>query len=88
MPLYDYKCQDCGTVREVVKKLKDFDREEICEECSLPMRRLIIPPKLRLFRKGIYEDITTEPLYIDSMKQLKAECKKHGVTSAYAEDIC
>lgn len=88
MPIYDYKCSQCDTVKEVIKKISELDREELCATCSGHMDRLIVAPKLRLFRSGWYEHIAPDPIYIDNMKQLKKECADHGCTSQYAEDIC
>lgn len=39
MPLYDYKCQKCGTVREVLMKVNDKS-EQVCE-CGEFMTRQI-----------------------------------------------
>jgi len=85
MPLYDYTCSLCGKDQEIFHKIKE--EPPLCS-CGNTLTKMIQTPKVRLFRSGVYEHIAHEPLQIDSMKQLKAECKKNGVTSAYAEDIC
>ncbi|PCJ26711.1 MAG: hypothetical protein COA94_04760 [Rickettsiales bacterium] len=85
MPLYDYKCERCHTTIEVFHKIKE--NPPLCD-CGSKLVKLIQPARVRMFRAGIYEHIAHNPIQIDSMKQLKKECKKHGVTSAYAEDIC
>jgi len=33
MPRYDYECQTCGRVREVVKPMAEAGREERCWDC-------------------------------------------------------
>lgn len=86
MPLYDYKCELCGKEQEVFHKMNE--EAPSCNACNGHLKKLIQTPKVRLFRAGVYEHIAYEPIEINSMKQLKAECKKHGVTSAYVEDIC
>lgn len=86
MPLYDYQCVSCNGITEVFHKIKE--EAPVCPSCGGQLNKMIQTPRVRLFRSGVYEHIAYEPLQIDSMKQLKAECKKHGVTSAYAEDIC
>lgn len=39
MPLYVYFCTNCDNEIEVLKSLKDLDREEHCEQCGEPMSR-------------------------------------------------
>lgn len=34
MPLYDYKCNKCQTIFDVLLKLKDIDKEMNCPECD------------------------------------------------------
>jgi putative FmdB family regulatory protein len=34
MPLYDYVCYDCGHSFEMLRRLKDDDREVRCPECD------------------------------------------------------
>ena len=38
------------------------------------------------FHEGWYEHIGDDPIYIESMAQLKRECDKRGETSAYERD--
>jgi putative FmdB family regulatory protein len=33
MPLYDYRCRECGTTFEKLRSIKDADRELECPEC-------------------------------------------------------
>ena len=41
MPLYDYRCGDCGKEEsDVLTKIKDAD-SRVCPSCSAPMKRLI-----------------------------------------------
>jgi putative FmdB family regulatory protein len=40
MPLYDYKCSDCGHVFEVMQKMTD-EPLKFCPECKGPIKRLI-----------------------------------------------
>jgi putative FmdB family regulatory protein len=34
MPTYEYKCQDCGTVFEALRPMKDSDAPIDCKHCS------------------------------------------------------
>lgn len=40
MPTYPYKCQSCGEDSEVVKKMRDASREEVCSKCSIVLTRV------------------------------------------------
>jgi putative FmdB family regulatory protein len=44
-PLYDYFCEDCQKVTEVVKSIKDAEADEICE-CGEGMTRYFSAPWL------------------------------------------
>ena len=41
--IYEYECSVHG-VFDVIKSVKDLDREETCAACDFPMRRLISSP--------------------------------------------
>lgn len=43
MPIYEYQCKKCKTVRTVLKTLKDADSEERCILCNSKMKRLTAP---------------------------------------------
>ena len=34
MPLYDYVCYECGNSFELLRRMKDDDREVRCPECG------------------------------------------------------
>jgi putative FmdB family regulatory protein len=40
MPTYDYKCSDCGTVKEVFQKMSD-EPLTTCPECGGAFKRII-----------------------------------------------
>ena len=40
MPLYEYKCKECNKTFEVVKKMSDFSRVEICD-CGFEAEKMI-----------------------------------------------
>jgi putative FmdB family regulatory protein len=42
MPMYEYRCNSCGTVYEKLRRASDADRELECPDCeSKDVRRLI-----------------------------------------------
>ncbi|RPH35772.1 zinc ribbon domain-containing protein [bacterium] len=34
MPVYDYKCTDCGTVYDIFHKVREIPEDVICPSCS------------------------------------------------------
>ena len=47
MPLYDYECSKCGTIEEVQHTVSEIGKIEIlCEECELPMKKMLSIPAL------------------------------------------
>ncbi len=55
MPIYEYRCDDCGHRLDALQKLADDPLRECpaCRESSL--RRLVSAPAFRLKGKGWYE---------------------------------
>ena len=41
MPYYDYECSKCEQTTEIDKSISAYDREEQCQQCNEPMKRLI-----------------------------------------------
>ena len=47
MPLYDYKCQECGTEKEVQHSMSEIGKIEIqCDACAGQMKKLLSAPTL------------------------------------------
>ena len=53
MPLYDYKCQKCGTVFEVLQKFSD-EPLKMHEDCGGALDRLLSAPALQFKGTGWY----------------------------------
>ena len=85
MPLYDFKCEGCGTVEERLVSYEEREKQRC--KCGHPMRVdwsrgfNYIP-----FKEGWYEHITDKPLYIRSKRELREACEKHGCESVYLMD--
>ena len=53
MPLYEYRCEDCGQTFEVMQKFSDAPLT-VHEGCGGPVQRLISPPALQFKGSGWY----------------------------------
>lgn len=80
--LRDVKCPECGLKDEIICEPDD---KAYCAECAVEMLNLISTPKIATFQAGLWRDIAEEPIYIESRKQLREECEKHGKISEYAD---
>ena len=47
MPLYDYRCFDCGDF-EAWRKLAELDLPMTCPQCDSTVKRLFSPPNINL----------------------------------------
>jgi len=55
MPIYEYVCQSCGHVFDVLQKM-DEPLLVVCPECSKPeLKKKVSAPNFRLKGKGWYE---------------------------------
>jgi putative FmdB family regulatory protein len=53
VPIYEYRCNDCGAVFEVFQKFSD-DPVEICEKCSGPVTKVLHPAAIHFKGSGFY----------------------------------
>ncbi|HEX6995006.1 MAG TPA: zinc ribbon domain-containing protein [Gammaproteobacteria bacterium] len=55
MPIYEYRCEDCGHTLDALQKLSDEPLKD-CPECEQPsLKRLMSAPAFRLKGGGWYE---------------------------------
>lgn len=40
MPVYQYKCTDCGLEAEVVRGIRDSAPDPLCDKCNLKLKRV------------------------------------------------
>ena len=61
MPIYEYKCSECGHFMDALQGVNDSPLK-VCPECSeKSLKRLISAPNFRLSGEGLYEtDFKTE----------------------------
>lgn len=79
MPNYSYECDKCGEVFDLFVPISK--RHDVKCKCGWKATKLLassmtIAP---LFQPMWYNDICETPIYVNSKKQLKDECKKHNV---------
>lgn len=55
MPIFEYKCENCGKVIEVFVKSND-DKAPTCEDCKKDMKKIISLSSFHLKGKGWYKD--------------------------------
>ena len=53
MPIYEYRCDDCGSVVEVMQKMSD-DPLEVCEDCGGHLRKVLHPVAIHFKGSGFY----------------------------------
>lgn len=53
MPLYEYQCQKCRQVVEVIQKLSD-EPLKMCSGCGGPLERLLSAPAIQFKGSGWY----------------------------------
>ena len=53
MPLYEYKCDTCGSVEEVIQKVSDKPLKK-CSKCGGPLHKLLSSPAIQFKGSGWY----------------------------------
>ncbi len=53
MPIYEYQCDDCGHLFEVMQKMSDEPLVE-CEKCGGPLRKVLHPVAIHFKGSGFY----------------------------------
>lgn len=53
MPLYEYRCQNCGETIETIQKFSDSPLSE-CEACGGTLERLLSPSAIKFKGSGWY----------------------------------
>lgn len=53
MPLYEYKCDKCGSVEEAIQKVDDAPLKK-CSRCGGPLHKLMSSPAIQFKGSGWY----------------------------------
>jgi hypothetical protein len=64
----------------VICPLHGYVEGDSCEECK--KMKVGESAAIHIFKPMVYEDICDTPILIESKRQLREECKKHGVIAA------
>jgi putative FmdB family regulatory protein len=75
MPLYDYRCQTCGTMQAVFKRIDERDLPEVCH-CFGQMKRVFSAPAVRGDYAGYECPITGA--WIEGKRAHEENLKRHG----------
>ena len=78
MPIYDFECEKCGAVCELLVKANYLAK---CKDCGIYMRKLVGAPNINMGPAGAtgYYDETLDK-YIHTNRQWREEMRKQGVT--------
>lgn len=77
MPIYQYSCNSCGKRFEELRKIED--RYQAKCECGSSATLQIAKANPILFKPQFFEHLDINPMWVESKRQLKEECKKRGV---------
>ena len=85
MPLYDYKCQKCGHVFEVMQKISE-EPLKFCPECKGPIKRLISPVGIVFKGSGFHVTDYSRKSKVEGDKSKAGETKKTTETKSSSKD--
>ncbi|MBN1273690.1 MAG: zinc ribbon domain-containing protein [Candidatus Aminicenantes bacterium] len=76
MPIYEYKCSDCGDVFEIIQSVKDTPLKK-CPRCGGKVTKLVSAPAIQFKGNGWYiTDYARKKTTPHSYKKSKPESKK------------
>lgn len=79
MPLYEYRCDACGTEFTDILPMS-LRNDASCPKCGArECKRLYRSVSVHIWQPQWFEHIDDKPIYIESKKQLKRECEKRGL---------
>ncbi|MBK9755056.1 MAG: zinc ribbon domain-containing protein [Nannocystis sp.] len=79
MPIYAYRCQNCGADAEYIQKFSDPPITE-CEKCGGPLERAVTAAAFHLKGGGWYKDG-----YASAKGEGKGEAKADGASESKPE---
>lgn len=82
MPLYEYQCEQCGLVHEVIQKFSDSPLKE-CPECTGPLQKLLSASAIQFKGSGWY--VTDYADKSKAQRTNKSEDKDSGRSSSKSD---
>jgi putative FmdB family regulatory protein len=76
MPTYVYRCTECKSVRDIIKRINDLNRPEACYVCVGAMERLVVPVMVKGDLPGY--DCPITGARIEGRLAHQENLKKHG----------
>lgn len=83
MPLYQYECKTCKKKWEEFRTIITRNTFNKCRRCGDGGKLVMKASQVSTFKPLHMTNLDVEPVFVESKKQLKEECKKRGVMSAY-----
>src|SRR5574343_57959 len=89
MPLYEFECQKCGRVHELILPSSESEKKEVpCESCAGgAVRILCSPPRKTDCGDNSYpyveENMGPEPILLESSAHRRAELKRRGLAEGF-----
>lgn len=81
MPLYEYKCQKCGHVFELLQKANELPQVK-CVKCGNPVKKILSPPALQFKGQGWYvTDYAQKKTEVKTPQKLKDKKEKSSAKS-------
>lgn len=80
MPLYEYRCQDCGETIEIIQKFSDSPLSE-CEACGGQLERVLSPSAIKFKGSGWYVNDYGKNKRTGSTERRSSEKKKSTADS-------
>jgi len=85
MPLYEYKCKNCGNRRDFFLKLSELSEPQFCFYCEGEMTRQLSPPRLNLDYPGYSCPITGK--WVEGRREHRENLEKHGCRVLEAGEV-
>ena len=80
MPIYEYKCRDCGDQHEIIQKINDAPMSH-CPKCGGEMKKMFSSPAIQFKGSGFYKT----DYAAGSSGGSKSESKGEGKSESSAE---
>ncbi len=85
MPIYEYRCDNCGMTTEIIQKISDQPLTK-CKKCSKQLRKQISPPAIIFKGSGWYvTDYPTKDRK-EGLKKENGDVNKKKETSSKASN--